>query len=74
MYGDPTAPDTLGAGGGYGNGGGEPGGDGGGRMRLVVGALIVEGEVRADGETGFKGGAARQAAAPAARSGSKPTR
>jgi len=48
-YGDALAPDQLGSGGGYGNDGGEPGGDGGGRVRLVLGALVVDGAIRADG-------------------------
>ncbi|MFO0748288.1 MAG: hypothetical protein U1F43_21890 [Myxococcota bacterium] len=54
-YGDPTAPTTLGAGGGYGSGGGEPGGDGGGRVHLLVGgALTLDGSIRAQGEAGVE--------------------
>ncbi|MCB9728275.1 MAG: PKD domain-containing protein [Deltaproteobacteria bacterium] len=60
VYGSPTVPRTLGAGGGFGNGSGEPGGDGGGRVWLVAESLIVDGAIRADGgeasATGFQDG------------------
>ncbi|MEZ4269574.1 MAG: Ig-like domain-containing protein, partial [Myxococcota bacterium] len=47
IYGDPSAPRTLGAGGGYGAGGGEPGSDGGGRVWLSAGSLRLDGRIMA---------------------------
>ena len=52
VYGDTVATWLLGAGGGYGSGGGESGGAGGGRVRLVVGTLVLLGELRVDGLAG----------------------
>ncbi|MCC6621404.1 MAG: hypothetical protein IT385_09115 [Deltaproteobacteria bacterium] len=54
VYGDPLAPDTLGAGGGYGANGGVWGGDGGGRLRITCDALVVDGVVAADGGVGIQ--------------------
>ena len=53
VYGDPLAPTTLGAGGGYGRGGGEPGGRGGGRVKIDAGTLDIAGAIRADGQAGM---------------------
>ncbi len=58
-YGDPFAPTTPGAGGGYGNSGADHGGTGGGRLRLFADTLTVDGQIRADGSaplTGLRNG------------------
>ncbi|MFO0689828.1 MAG: Ig-like domain-containing protein [Myxococcota bacterium] len=46
VYGNPTAPRALGAGGGAWGG---AGGDGGGRIAIVANELVVDGALRADG-------------------------
>jgi hypothetical protein len=50
VYGDPSEPVELGSGGGAWGG---DGGDGGGRVLLDVGALILDGAIRADGGVSF---------------------
>jgi hypothetical protein len=49
VYGDPSAPRTLGGGGGYGAGGGEPGSNGGGRVWVSADTLRLDGRIVADG-------------------------
>ena len=46
VYGSATEPRELGSGGGAWSG---AGGDGGGRVRIVAGAVVVDGAIRADG-------------------------
>ena len=53
VYGSATEPQDLGSGGGAWSG---PGGDGGGRIRIVAGAMLADGSIRADG--GLSGGSA----------------
>ena len=48
-HGRPEAPTFAGSGGGYGSSGGEPGAAGGGRLRAVVGTLVLDGELSARG-------------------------
>ncbi|MCC6622285.1 MAG: PKD domain-containing protein [Deltaproteobacteria bacterium] len=49
-FGDPLFPTTLGGGGGYGNSTNWHGGHGGGRIHLAAERVVIDGELRADGE------------------------
>lgn len=48
-HGRPEFPALSGSGGGYGSGGAQPGGSGGGRLKAVVGRLVLDGVISARG-------------------------